>query len=36
MFGLIPESMFECAFQLAAICVALLTVVVSFVLVPRG
>jgi hypothetical protein len=36
MFGLIPEPMFECAFQLATICVALLTAVVSFVFVPRG
>jgi hypothetical protein len=36
MFSLIPEAMFECAFQLATICVALLTVVVSFIVVPRG
>jgi hypothetical protein len=36
MFGLIPESMFECAFQLATLCIALLTVVVSLVVVPRG
>jgi hypothetical protein len=36
MFSLIPEHMFECAFQLATICVAMLTVVVSLILVPRA
>lgn len=36
MTGLIPEQMFVSAFQLACYCMAMLTVVVSFLFVPRG
>jgi hypothetical protein len=36
MIGLIPEQMFASAFQLACFCLATLTAVVSFLLVPRG
>jgi organic hydroperoxide reductase OsmC/OhrA len=36
MIGLIPEQMFASAFQLACFCMATLTVLVSFLFVPRG
>jgi hypothetical protein len=36
MFSLIPEQMFECAFQLATACVALLSFLVSLWFVPRA
>jgi hypothetical protein len=36
MIGLIPEQMFANAFQLACFCIATLTMVVSFLFVPRA
>jgi hypothetical protein len=36
MIGIVPEQLFECAFQLACFCIATLTVVVSFLFVPRA
>ncbi len=36
MFSLIPEQMFESVLQLACYGVAMLTVVVSFLFVPRA